>query len=820
MLEGTTCSAEETGMQARSGGSPLLASLRLRGSELDDALAACEKEIEAATRFDEKFVVLDRWLRHFDGEPGADNTVTDQPVQRFAKYKRLKEALKLYEERFGEDPFTALIPRLLATAGEAEGAPGAATVVLPDDDEAAEEPEEADWSPQESVATAPATAPVSAAPPEDSGGGCKSARLTSKQVCALLANMALLNTRASGDLQRLYLSSAKSAPQKLLCLLLYFRVATARSSAEFEDVVEFSRMTTMGSDLSALIATKCDASESAAVPAGDPATSGGGASSLTSEAANEVVVSLLDDDCVDNEKANRLLSGEVCFVPDFAGALDGARAALVALAGPGSFGAVGDVRTPPEEGPLWEFPELLCTRAIIGSAPLADDEFFLIRGVRRINRVATDGPLLWLVGEAPKDAAPLDIAAVDFSRHIDDQRFAAKTLRRDGSKLAAALGHLGCCSVAVSQPPLLGIDKHCVYAMHVLCSSLAASADSQAKTVLRYSMGCEYVAGTEPKTELSTGQMKESNHFGALSGRMRSAGWTVKEAINLIALYPFARATQTEKFHAFWTRRLREKQGNGGRPTNDELGMIASRQAELYPPPPTVEEIPDPTPPPASPEPQTKSASPLRRPAVQPRGTASMGAFGSSGHGYAGRKGGSGGYPKKTYRSRSRSRGRRHRFGHGESGSTGGGYGASRGNSGGDSGRIMSGGGGGGDFRLNKKSAYGASNSRVTGGGAVGGNSRSSVGVNKGRATGTSGVCNQRSASPGVRWMAHNHRQPESRSRSRYSRQILSKAPVTPSRSPSRSKYCHEILRKAPMTPPRDSRLRQPKAARGSMPLG
>jgi len=266
---------------------------------------------------------------------------------------------------------------------------------------------------------------------------------------------------------------------------------------------------------------------------------------------------------------------------------------VLVLSGPGTFGAIADVKTPPEEVPLWEMPELLCVRPLLGSSPLGEDEIFLVRGVRRMSCCTTEGPLLGLAGEAPAPT-PLDIAAVDISRHVDDRRFAVETLRRDGSKWGAAMRQLGKATVAVAHPPLLGVDRHWAFAMQLLAACSAAVGDTVVE--LAYSLDSEgYMTGSPPAEALSPSQTKEFKHFEALSGRMRSAGWTVKEALELLALFPFGRVSDGEKFHAFWTRRLRDRSAAGGRASGEELASLAERQAELWPPTPAPAPPPSPS---------------------------------------------------------------------------------------------------------------------------------------------------------------------------------------------------------------------------------
>merc|ERR1712019_37287 len=82
--------------------------------------------------------------------------------------------------------------------------------------------------------------------------------------------------------------------------------------------------------------------------------------------------------------------------------------------------------------------------------------------------------------------------------------------------------------------------------------------------------------------------------MGALTGRMRSAGWTTREVLNLIAFFPFGRASESERFHAYWTRRLRDKSDTSGRPSLAEVTKVATSQHDLWPAPspPTPEPVP------------------------------------------------------------------------------------------------------------------------------------------------------------------------------------------------------------------------------------
>merc|ERR1712151_640145 len=116
--------------------------------------------------------------------------------------------------------------------------------------------------------------------------------------------------------------------------------------------------------------------------------------------------------------------------------------------------------------------------------------------------------------------------------------------------------------------------------MQLICSAVAAACGIE--TCLHYSLDAEYVTGSARVDDLSTLQLKESKHFEALTGRMRTAGWTTREVLNLIAFFPFGRASESERFHAYWTRRLRDKSDTAGRPSLAEVTTVATCQHDLW----------------------------------------------------------------------------------------------------------------------------------------------------------------------------------------------------------------------------------------------
>lgn len=562
LLEGTQAGAAEA----------CRPSLRLQGAELAAACNECLEDLKAALDFDAKFLALDSWLRAFDGEPrprptaapqtetdgvvivepaatsspeqGVSRTMEPTPVgtpashaskeeplrparppveveltKRFAKYKRLKEAVCIYAEKFNEDAFETVVPSIIQAAAKA-----------------------ADGIPCERAES----------------GAVSMSPLAAR---TLLANVALLNVCGWRDLQKIYLSSARAAPQKLLCLLAYFR---AGGEVEDDRTLTFERATASSSER--------------------------------------------DEWDISNTGGPTLAQAR--FMADFAGAIEGAGGVVFVLSRPGSFGAIADVKTPPEEVPLWEMPELLCVQPLLGAQPLSEDEVAVVRGTRRFSKCSAEGPLLNWDGDA-QSCTVLDVACVDLSRHMDDQRFSVETLQRDAVKLATAMRRLGRVHIAVTHPPLLGVDKHLAFAMQLLC----ASRDG-AEVALHYALGVEYTTGGTRATELSAAQAKEAKHFEALAGRMRNAGWTTRQALGLIALFPFCRNSGEERFHAFWTRRLRDKSEAGGRASQEELETVASRQAELRPPPPAADPEPEPAVP--APEAQTRPAAQAEPPQPPP----------------------------------------------------------------------------------------------------------------------------------------------------------------------------------------------------------
>eukprot|EP00439_Symbiodinium_sp_Y106_P083358 s2195_g23.t1 len=515
--------------------------LRLRGTSLQQACTDCARELDEAADFEAKFLVLDTWIRFFDGEPlpgGSLQTVKDDPlkeseshmptegregkeakegtagkegkernegrerkegkerkegrerkerkegqepkegkepkepkepkegkdkkgktdnkqeaaegdqsgneasegpketpkeVPRFAKYKRLKEALALFAERFGKDPFASVVPAWLKAAGElADESSPAAQLPAPPQPKVAR-PCRIRREPVSEVAddkVSPKAGETSEAVdlPAD-----KVVKLSASSVYCLLANAALLNVRGFVDLQKLYLSSAKAAPQKILCLLAYFYCGSKVTAACDREVV-FER------------AISSEESVRRYLP--DP----------TSQVGSPQMLSEVQADGWADEESGEEGEGlpAVTFTSDFATSLDGSQGAIILLSSAGSFGVVADVKTPPEEVPLWEMPELLCSKLVLGSLPLADGEVAVVRSVRRWNCCMTEGPLLHLAEDRPPETL-LDIAAMDIQRHIDDRRFAIESLRRDSAKWSSCFRHLAKDIVAVSHPPLIGM---------------------------------------------------------------------------------------------------------------------------------------------------------------------------------------------------------------------------------------------------------------------------------------------------------------------------------------------------------------------------
>eukprot|EP00913_Durusdinium_trenchii_P022665 g21286.t3 len=255
--------------------------------------------------------------------------------------------------------------------------------------------------------------------------------------------------------------------------------------------------------------------------------------------------------------------------------------------------------------PLWEMPELICSTLLLGLAPLADHEVWIVRKVKHVNHCSTEGPLLTLLEERP-EAAAYDVVSMDISRHVDDRRFAIDVLRRDAGKWTAAFRQL--CEeaepvkpIGVAHAPLIGVDKHWCYAMQILTSGPLTG-----RRPLRYVLSQEgYSTAALASQELSPAQVKEAKHFEALTARMASTGWKPSDLLRLLALFPFVRS-DGEKFHAFWTRRLRDKSlPDSGRPTREELASIRGRQHELWPPEPK-----EPPPKKASPDQVTREEAP------------------------------------------------------------------------------------------------------------------------------------------------------------------------------------------------------------------
>mmetsp|Transcript_147559 Transcript_147559/g.471943 ORF Transcript_147559/g.471943 Transcript_147559/m.471943 type:complete len:690 (+) Transcript_147559:85-2154(+) len=503
--------------------------------------------------------------------------------RRFAKYKRLKEALKLYQDHFEEDAFAGLIPRIIAAAAEhAQAGDGDLATNLQ----------------------------------------CERGQvvqLEASKARILLAHLVLLNTQGFSDLQKLYLSSASAAPHKLLCLLAYFRPALTENGASDDSrLLSFERLsvsdskvklavqpdviptvdpapeipaasettTAAGADGSTVKTSAADDKQVAmtidmegqdgsgtvgsttAIPntdsgetcaaatgagasgedAGDKASGGAGqrepacgqagdkpvqdvngteAASSVAEidtaAAAEVAAAAAADAATGPCLGVAPTASGGIFTPDLSSAIGGATGIAIVLSSAKSFGALADVKTPPEEVPLWEMPELICCKPLLGADPLSEDQVVLVRSVRRVNCCSVQGPMLRFTGQ-PASHALLDVVAFDLCRNVDDRRFGLETLQRDGDKWSTALRHLvrgategaGIFSaVVISHPPLLGIDKHWAFAMHLASSGFAWPGD--ATKCVRYALSDDgYATGPAPASELSPAQVKESKHFEAL----------------------------------------------------------------------------------------------------------------------------------------------------------------------------------------------------------------------------------------------------------------------------------------------------------------
>ncbi|CAK9107819.1 unnamed protein product, partial [Durusdinium trenchii] len=89
------------------------------------------------------------------------------------------------------------------------------------------------WAPRQVARMKPIRAEAKEAEvPTDPGGEpeVKELSLSSAATYSLLANLFLLNVYGFPDLQKLYLSSAKAAPQKILCLLAFFQHGEAEGT--------------------------------------------------------------------------------------------------------------------------------------------------------------------------------------------------------------------------------------------------------------------------------------------------------------------------------------------------------------------------------------------------------------------------------------------------------------------------------------------------------------------------------------------------------------------------------------------------------------
>mmetsp|Transcript_2185 Transcript_2185/g.4596 ORF Transcript_2185/g.4596 Transcript_2185/m.4596 type:complete len:618 (+) Transcript_2185:30-1883(+) len=522
--------------------------LRWAGADFETACERCHRDLEQAAHFDAKFAVLDIWMRGVDAEPGvtpavvqsvestegADATAAgechaheDEPAPqaesppqkeqeaecsrpKFAKYKRLKEAFLAYEGMRSRSPFAALVPTILRLAAAAcRDAELTKLQVLSE--------------------------PV------------QYVRLSAAQVRVLLANLLLLNIRAHRELQNLYLSSAKAAPQKLLCLLALF------------ETPDWDMADMEGNAGQGLLFERLPCPEGRC---------------LTFEQAESPV-----------------FAPTVEFHGSYGTALQRAQSTLIVLSAADTFGKVFDVKTPPEEVVLWEFPELLAVRLLLGPFPLQAGEVYAARGIRHINHCSVDGPLLQFVATAASTEPLMNIVALDIPRDLADLQFSTASLTQNCRKWVAAFSAVVAAAgpVAVSHPHLLGVDHHQAFLVQSLASACVGDSTDAGSLTLHYALGDDYATAQDieivnpEKGVLSLKQQKEAKHFAALVNRMKAQGWSVSEVLAMLAVYPFARHEPTQPFHAFWTARLRA--ATGGRSTAEELADAAKRQEELQPVP-------------------------------------------------------------------------------------------------------------------------------------------------------------------------------------------------------------------------------------------
>eukprot|EP00435_Cladocopium_sp_Y103_P007993 s2000_g2.t1 len=508
-------------------------------------------------------------------------------------------ALQLFASRFGDDVLQTLVPKILEAA---TADPSVEDLPIP---------------PKAKAPKVPKLREVAEADGDKLGGGdvqsdppatSKEVTLSAVAAYSLLANLFLLNVQDfQQDLQKLYLSSAKAAPQKILCLLTFFHFSDGSPGPSPPRTLHFQRATLLPApelrrtlpEPVAPVVPVAQGSEGSGTAEGSLETKPDGSAT---EAAPDAKLDVAGDEPAPEEEMAEMdmdssAEGEhlecPSFFPCFAKAAGGESesAMLVLLSSASSFCTLEEVKTPPEEVPLWEFPELICVRLLLGSVPLTEEEVLLVRRVQHVNRCSTEGPLLTLSEERPPEMALYNMVAMDISRHVDDRRFAIEVLRRDATKWSAAfrlIGESWTGPVAVAHAPLLGVDKHWCYAMQVLTAGHHGQK-------LRYALSLEGYGSASRDEQLSAAQAREAKHFEALTARMVSTAWRPCDLLRLLALFPFLR-NASEKFHAFWTRRLRDKSlPDFGRPTREELAKVRRRQEELWPPPPKVESpVPEP----------------------------------------------------------------------------------------------------------------------------------------------------------------------------------------------------------------------------------
>eukprot|EP00438_Fugacium_kawagutii_P006665 Skav225117 [mRNA] locus=scaffold1239:168877:185533:- [translate_table: standard] len=161
----------------------------------------------APARPGDDLTVMTWWFYRDETKDEPKEEVKEQPkvLPRFAKYKRLKEALLLFATRFGDDALHSLVPKILHAASAEPS-----VQELPSPPKA----KVTSFAKLRTVTTAQPHNDVEKTQGDQVGDDMqksdKDVSLSATAAYSLLANMFLLNVKDFVDLQKLYLSSAKA----------------------------------------------------------------------------------------------------------------------------------------------------------------------------------------------------------------------------------------------------------------------------------------------------------------------------------------------------------------------------------------------------------------------------------------------------------------------------------------------------------------------------------------------------------------------------------------------------------------------------------